>query len=62
MIIPASGRESETGTIATNVNLFKDLKEFVKTAVERHPDLLPDWIAVKDRHGRKFAIDRWLED
>ena len=43
-------------------SFFSELRAFVKTAVEKCPELLSEWIKITERHGRKFAIDRWLDE
>ena len=45
----------------TDIGLFADLIRFVKIATKSSPKLRKEWNKIVDKHGRNFAVDKWLE-
>jgi len=60
--LPERGRGMTVNVSVSDTGLFKDIIGFIRLAVEKYPDLEPEFMKVVEKHGRKFAIDRWLED
>jgi len=53
--------KDETISVA-DISIFADIIAFIRTSVQMHPELGPIFKKAVAKHGRKFAVDRWLED